>query len=131
MLGEVSLEKLEHVGGIVSRADRIEVIDAFFGWRLSLDPVRPGLRKKIEGDLPCPLPITANAAENGNVWYVDAWAPWIIKCDAVGRLLDWGERPFGGDDGVAFDGTNLWALDRANRRFSVLRKSGTAPHPAS
>ena len=133
VLQEVSLSKLEHVGGVAQVDSNLWVLDAFFGSRYVLDAARPrGPRETHdESDLPSPLPITVNAAGDEALWFVDAWAPWIIKTDRDGRLLDWGERPFEGCHGVAWDGRQLWALDEANRRMCVIEKTDTAPRPSS
>ena len=130
VLQDVSLSKLEHVGGVVQVDGQVRVFDSFFGWVFALDAATPG--ELCELDLPrsSPLPMTANAAGEGALWYVDGWVPWVVKCDHEGRLLDWAERPFGGWEGVAWDGEQLWAIDRANGRICVVKKTDTAPRPS-
>ena len=70
------------------------------------------------------------------VWF-DGWdQPMLIKSDRNGwRLLDYGDRPFAGPtdffshpgpgycDGMAWDGSQLWALDARNRRLCVIEKT--------
>ena len=64
------------------------------------------------------------AATPEGVWHTDIFAPAIIKSDAEGKLLDWGERPFDGHcAGLAWDGENLWALDGQNKRICVIEKA--------
>jgi beta-lactamase regulating signal transducer with metallopeptidase domain len=129
VLQDVSLDNLEHVGGATQVGDELWVLDAFFGSRYVLDPADPRSPRQThdEGDLPCSLPITLNAAGDSAAWLVDAWSPWMVKTDRTGRLLDWAERPFGGYEGVAWDGERLWAIDRANQRICAIEKTGTAP----
>ncbi len=129
VLCEVSLTKLERVGGVAQVDDQLWVFDAFFGSRYVLDAAdpRPPQHTHDEGDLPCALPIAANAASDGAAWLVDAWSPWIVKTSADGELLDWAERPFDGYEGVAWDGELLWAIDAAGGRICALERTATAP----
>ncbi len=129
ILEEVSLSKLEHVGGVAQVGGELWVLDAFFGWRCVLDANAPRMPRETqdENDLPCPLPVAVNAAGDDALWFVDAWSPWIMKTDRAGRLLDWGERPFPGLEGVVWDGRRLWAIDQSNRRICVIEKTETAP----
>ncbi len=41
--------------------------------------------------------------------------------------MDRGERPFGGYEGVVWDGEQLWAIDKSNRRICAIEKTDTAP----
>ncbi len=133
LLQEVSLDKLEHVGGVVQLGAELWVFDAFFGSEYVLDSHRPRRPTQThdDGTLPVALTVTANPAGDQSMWCVDAWSPWIIKTRHDRKLLDWGERPFGSIAGVAWDGTQLWAVDEANRRFCVIEKTDTAPRPTA
>jgi hypothetical protein len=131
VLQEVSLDKLKHVGGVVQVGDQVRVFDAFFGWVFALDASTPRALCQLDLRDPSPMPITANPGRARTLWYVDAWASWIVQCDVQGRLLDWGERPFAGYEGVAWDGEQLWAIDQASRRICALEKTDSAPRPST
>ncbi|MCP4590850.1 MAG: M56 family metallopeptidase [bacterium] len=130
VLQDVSLDKLENVGGVVQLGNQLRVFDAFFGWVFVLDASKPRRPCQLDIHDPSPLPMTANAAGEETLWYVDGWAPWIVKCDHEGRLLDWSERPFAGYEGVAWDGEHLWAIDKTNQRICAIEKTDTAPRPS-
>ncbi len=60
----------------------------------------------------------------GGVWHVDAFAPAIIKTSLDGKLLEFGEKPFGeSTTGIAHDGENLWALDNGAKRICVIERA--------
>ena len=61
------------------------------------------------------------------MWVVDALSPALIKTDLDGAFLDWGEKPFGNQD-IAWDGKNLWALDSKNKRICIIEKTKSGKH---
>jgi hypothetical protein len=71
------------------------------------------------------MPNFITAAGDDAMWISDGICPLLIKTARDGRLLDWGEKPFGWG-GIAFDGSNLWALDRAGSRLCAIVKADTA-----
>ena len=127
---DISLEgKVEWVNGVEKVGDTLWVGDGFEMNAAILDPATgEKLRSLVLGG---PLAVDY-AATPGGVWHIDGWAPALIKSGTTqhGQLLDWGEKPFDGRcDGLAFDGTQLWALDAKNKRISVIEKTATAPKP--
>jgi hypothetical protein len=65
----------------------------------------------------------ALAATRDGVWHLGGC---LVKHDFAGKVMDWGERPFGdASAGVAWDGKNLWALDRKNKRICMIEKTAS------
>ena len=120
---ELSLDKFTHVGGATEVNGQLWIVDSFFGWLDRVDPEQAGTPEPDPGDtLAGPMPCYVTPA-NGGVWHCDVWAPAIIKSDFQGRFLDWGERPFGWVQGLAWDGRHLWALDSDQKRLCEIEKA--------
>ena len=69
-----------------------------------------------------PGPVAIAAAADG-VWHLEGDSV-LVKSDFDGRLVDWGEKPFGKDTtGIAFDGNGLWVLDNKNKRICLIEKT--------
>ena len=110
-----------HLNGVAQVGERIWVIDSFFGHVHSIDPDNTDDHRWFS--LSGPLP-TWIAPHDDAVWHCDLWAPYIMKNDRNGQLLDWGEKPFEGQcDGLAWDGQSLWALDSASQRICMIEKN--------
>jgi len=128
-LEEISLDNIGGVLGMAQMGEQILVSD---GWRVGvciIDSASPADRRWAALAGPGPLIF---AAHGDTVWHLDFWAPAIIESDIVGRLLDWGERPFDGAvGGLAWDGRRLWALDTERKRICVLEKATVPAHVAS
>lgn len=122
---ELPLDRLEWVGGVMQLGGELWVFDSFFGAEYVLDASHPKPIRETHDDsnLPC-SPMAASAAEDGSMWCVDVWSPWTFKLSRDHQLLDWAERPFGSYAPVVWDGTQLWAQDRANRRLCVVERTG-------
>ena len=57
------------------------------------------------------------------VWKLSGvWFDGVMRTNAERELLDWGEAPFG-HAGIAYDGKQLWALDRSGKRICVVEKT--------
>ncbi len=128
-LFELPLDKLEWVGGVMQRGRQLWLFDSFFGAEYVLDAAKPKPIKKTHDDsnLPC-APMAATVAEDDSMWCVDVWSPWLFKLSRDHQLIDWqlidwAERPFGSFAGVVWDGTQLWALDKASQRLCVVERS--------
>ena len=68
------------------------------------------------------------ACANGLVWHIDDFNRLLILSDPnqAERLIDWAGAPFGEDTaGLAWDGTNLWALDSKNHRISTIARQAS------
>jgi hypothetical protein len=116
---------IDEVGG------RLWLTDGYLfpGW--SLDPHKPCVLAegadpfslpRLEPHLAGPLPLDLAAAGDG-VWHREYWAPLLLKSGPHGKLLAWGELPFGGGTGgIAWDGEHLWALDGPGGRIAVIER---------
>jgi hypothetical protein len=62
------------------------------------------------------------------LWMDDYWSRCLIKSAPDGKLLDWGDRPFGGAiGGLTTDGERLWALNVKDMRLCSIVKAIPAP----
>ncbi|MAF10778.1 hypothetical protein CMK11_10020 [Candidatus Poribacteria bacterium] len=121
---ELPIDAVEWMGGLAQANDELWVSDGFAGgvWRYSDD--RPEEPRMLV--LAGPAPGALTPASDG-VWHSDGFAPFIIKTGFEGELRDWGERPFGGRcEALAWDGTELWALDATDKRICAIRKARPA-----
>jgi len=115
------------VQGIEQVNGNLWVADGFNGVAHVVDPADPQNERTLTlaGGGP-----TSFAAQPDGVWHFDYWAPAMIKSDFEGRLLDWGEKPFGGAvHGIAWDGKQLWALDSTRKRICVVEKNPARDRP--
>ena len=62
------------------------------------------------------------ASIGDDIWATDGWAPAIVRTNLEGELLDWGEKPFDWPP-IAWDGDNLWAIDREHKRICIIEKT--------
>jgi hypothetical protein len=84
------------------------------------DPFEPGTR--LDPFLAGPLALHFAPTADG-VWHQEYWVPLLIKSGPGGKLLDWGEKPFGdATAGIAWDGEHLLALDGKGKRICVVEK---------
>lgn len=110
-----------HMGGAFEVGERLWVVDSFFGQVQKIDPAAPDRRPSMS--LSGPLAVWIAPQGNDAVWHWDLWAPYIMKNDLEGALLDFGEKPFDGRcDGLAWDGKRLWGLDARNGRVCAIEK---------
>jgi hypothetical protein len=113
---------------------KIWVADGWLYPGAILDPIKPdsdlspdaGPDHRLEPRLAGALPTGLAPTDNG-VWHTDFWAPVLVKSGPSGQLLDWGEKPFPGLSGIAWDGRNLWALDSQPKRICVIEKALAGP----
>jgi len=69
-------------------------------------------------------PAEQMADAGGAVWYWSEASRMLIKLDPDQNVLDRGENPVGDDlRGIAWDGQNLWALDKKDKRICVIEKT--------
>jgi hypothetical protein len=117
---EVSLAKLEWPEGFVQMGTDLWLYDSWLGCIMKVDPENPGKRRfhaHTGGG-------SRIAAQGDSVWCVQDFAPLILRTSVKGKLLDWGEVPFaGGCRGLAWDGTQLWALDGKAKRVCVIERA--------
>jgi len=126
---EIDLGKMEWINGVTEVGGKLAVGDGFMGNVMIYDPADPA--KPEPRVLGGPIPVDL-ATDGDAVWHLDVWAPALIKSGLGrhGHLLDWGEKPFDGRcDGIAFDGTRLWALDRKGQRICAIEKDAPAEQP--
>ena len=117
-LNSISLETMEWVIGPELVGEKVLVGDGFMCNVSIFDPqAKEDRQTRVLGG-PGPM---CMAADNGDVWHADFWAPAIIKSDLEGKLLDWGDQPFP-VKGLAHDGEYLWAIDGDNKRLCALKK---------
>ena len=69
------------------------------------------------------------ASDGETIWGVDFMAPSLVHSTSDGKLLDWGERPFGFQP-VAWDGEHLWALGPDNKRICLIERASTDEAPS-
>jgi len=118
--------------GALGELDGLLVVgDYWDGHFFVVDPQDPQKKRPVRTAAGIPF----HAASHGDrLWVVDALSPAIIKTGLDGEFLEWGEKPFGNQD-IAWDGDNLWALDSANGRICLIEKADAgeweAPEPAA
>lgn len=106
----------------------------FPGWEL--DPTNP--KPLAEGADPMSLPRLEPhlagalgvhwAAMKDGVWMDDYWSRCLLKSAPDGKLLDWGDRPFGpATCGLTTDGESLWALNAAEMKLCSIVKAIPEP----
>jgi hypothetical protein len=76
------------------------------------------LERRVAGTL-----ALAMAATDDGLWSTDHFSRCLLRSGRGGRLLEWGETPFGGTNGIAWDGQNLWAIDHAQGRICLIERS--------
>ncbi len=90
-------------------------------WKINPDDPTDRERAMLSG--PSPSAITPAGK---SVWHIDCCAPGVYRSNAKGRLLEWGDKPFGASTaGLAWDGRRLWALDGRNRRVCQIKRRAT------
>ena len=62
------------------------------------------------------------AVAGDELWLADIWAPSLVRTNLGGKRLEWAEKPFG-SVGIAWDGTQLWALDPKKKRLCVIERT--------
>ena len=111
--------KKERIGAIAEVDGQLVISDYWNGHFHRIDPDAPDRENRIRTASGMPF----FAAGHGKaMWVVDALSPALIKTDLDGAFLDWGEKPFGNQD-IAWDGKNLWALDSKNKRICIIEKA--------
>ena len=101
----IDLSAMDEVLGVTQLGGRLLVGDGF-GCNVSIfEPAAPDRRESRVLGGPLPLDL---ATDGDAVWHMDIWAPALIKSDPSehGRLLDWGEKPFGGEGVASRGGTD-------------------------
>ncbi|MFC1525408.1 hypothetical protein ACFL6X_01200 [Candidatus Latescibacterota bacterium] len=122
VLNSIDLDTpFEEFGGSASVGDKVWICDCFMPCVWESDPTTDG--KLAYRLLAGPGPVGLCAQED-SVWHFDWILPLLIRSDAEGKLLDFGDVPFAeGVAGIAFDGEHLWALNSADRRVCMLEKT--------
>ena len=93
-------------------------------WTLAADDLAEPPDRDSDVKLGCGMP-DFMAAHGEQIWcWSCVWFQGMMKCDLDGHVLDWGGLPFGPDHhGIAWDGNELWALDKKNKRICVIEKT--------
>ena len=116
----IDLQRGEDLGGIAQLAGKTLICDCWMPCAWDFDPARGGrLRYRL---LAGPAPVGL-AAQDDSVWHYDWMMPLLIRSDAHGKLLDYGEEPLRGISGVAWDGKHLWVLDNKSKRICMIEKT--------
>lgn len=130
---EIVIEKMAAPVAIAQVNGKLWVSDGWLFPGCVIDPANPTVEEpgpgagRLERRLAGPLPLSFAPTGDG-VWHVEFWAPILIQSGPEGKLLDWGEKPFGGAvGGIAWDGKQLWAIDLAQKRICVIEKAAPAP----
>jgi len=130
---------LEEPGGVTALNGKLWVADGWNWVVIRVDPDKPGKVEHVVMSCPTGGGGSDVAAAGDGIWHYDSfwaalvktpasapavgWTPEAARTYQTPEPLDWGEKPFPGLAGVAWDGERLWALDRRNRRICLLRKS--------
>ena len=143
---EISLDRMDEVQGVTQVKGKLWIVDGFNWVACVVDPARPE-----ESGWLVPAGCTAwggdLTADEEGVWHFARDKTGIIKSgldvqpvrwgentsgrNMTARLLDWGEKPFGGSTaGIAWDGENLWVLDNSRNRICVIEKTDYAKRRA-
>jgi hypothetical protein len=118
VLREVSLAKLEWPMGFVQMEKEVWIYDAWMGCIMKVDPEQPE-KRQFHGHTGGGCHITR---VDDSVWCVQDFVPLMLRTSAKGKLLDWAETPFAGRcHGLAWDGSQLWALDEG--RLCIIEKA--------
>ena len=121
---------IRHFATIVEVRHKLLIPDQEEGGFWTLDDAGKALYHDDEEDihLSCPMPDFMSVSGD-DIWTLSqVWFSGIMKTNADGHILDWGELPFG-HGGIAHDGRNLWALDPQNKRICIIEKR--AEHDAA
>ncbi len=118
---EVSLDYGEWLNGVAEMDGEAWIADGFMGCVWRVNTANPDQHTGLVLGAPIPMDL---AATPGGVWHTDIFAPAMVKTDPEGKLIDWGEKPFGRHTaGICWDGENLWALDAETKRICVIEKA--------
>ena len=144
VMQRLSMDKtLEEPSGVAQAGRKLWLADGWQWVGIVVDLDRPEQKDYVV--MGCPAARTDLAAAGDGIWHF-AWHA-LVKTDAkakpakwvnetVGwdqgnaKVIDWGEKPFRGLTGIAWDGTNLWALDNVNQRICIIErvKAGEVHH---
>ena len=130
------LQRLNNIWSVTQLGKNLVVADGFLNAVGIIDPAAPG---RTNHQMLAASGSIHLATEGNAIWHTD-WllTNMVFKSDPSKRpqakLLDWGTLPFeGGEEGwekqmachgLAWDGNQLWALDRARKRICVIEKAG-------
>ncbi len=135
-LNELSLDCLNHAGGVARVGDHTWVADSFFGWLYAFDDGGTVVRDHVS--LGGPLPVGL-APHDDTLWHDDLWAPFFIRSGLAedGQFVECVEKPFrepfapkpygGVTRGIGHNDEGLWVIDRAEARIVLLEATDTEP----
>lgn len=119
---------VRHFAAMVKVGGRVLISDQMEGYVWSFDPANPADYKTVRLGAGMPDFI---GSHGDDLWCIEGggWGGvFLVRTNLAGEVLDWGEQPFGWG-GVAWDGKQLWALDRENQRICLVEKSSLGePH---
>jgi len=132
-------EWLAEPGGATRHDGRLWLADGWNWVVIRIDPAAPDSAEYVLMACPTGGMGTDLAAAGDGIWHFDRGWPVLVETDARAPavswtpeaamhyrnppILDWGEKPFPGLAGVAWDGQQLWALDGPGQRLCVIEKS--------
>jgi len=130
---------LEEPGGVTKLNGKLWVADGWNWVVIRVDPKKPEKLEHVLMSCPTGGGWSDVAAAGDGIWHFDRFWPALVKTPARAKVigwtpeaarsyetpepLDWGEKPFPGLAGVAWDGKQLWALDGRRKRICVIEKA--------
>ncbi len=112
------LEKVHSLGGVAQRNGTVLVCDTWMpcAWEYELTGDHDPAYRCFGGP-------EGLAADGEGFWRFDWLAPLLLKTDGEGKLIEYGDRPFGrAVKGIAHDGEHLWVLDSAAKRICAIER---------
>lgn len=129
VLAQIPLDAflVKHFVAMDKLGDKIMIPDQWEGCVWVFDPADPSGYEEVFLATGMADYVTGAGDE---VWALSCWAPALIRTNLAGRLLDWGDRPFGWRSPIAWDGDHLWAVDDRNKRICLIEKASPAEAPS-
>ena len=119
-LAKMPLDFMGYFTGTATQIDgKLILGDHWEGGTMVIDPADPA---KSRCHLSVPGTPMSIAVHGDVMWMAEGWANALICTDLEGKLLDWGESPFG-NHCVAYDGKHVWALDNEKKLICAIEKA--------
>lgn len=125
---EATKWNVEWVNNLVWVDQNAYVYDAWWPWLWKVEA--DGTCHPHAGFL-CGNGSAALTAKDNTIWMYDSWANALMHAHLNGDLIDCHDNPFHGEvSGLAWDGSNLWALDGDSHRVCLIeRVAQDGPEP--
>jgi hypothetical protein len=117
---KISLDKVSMAVGLSTYGDRLAIGDGYDFDAKICDPRHPEELHSLKWPGTCAGDLTETA---DGLWHTDSFASLMIKCNPIGKLVDWAELPFNGSiKGLTWDGAQLWGLDPDENRICTIER---------